>query len=131
MPTGPSRGPPTVPGDGPRSTRGADQGLDPRLLDRALQPLAELDLGLPREDLLRSRDVRTALLRVVRGQSLVDDLRARARDGDDGLRQLEQRELGGVADVDGLVLAGLGQRDDAADEVVDVAEGSRLAAVAE
>ena len=65
------------------------------------------------------------------GQRLVDDLRARAGHLDDRLGQLQQRELVGVADVDRVVLAGLGQRDDARDEVVDVAEAARLRAVAE
>jgi hypothetical protein len=50
---------------------------------------------------------------------------------DDRLGQLEQRELVRVADVHRLVLAGLGQGDDAPDEVVHIAEGARLAALAE
>ena len=43
----------------------------------------------------------------------------------------QQRELVGVADVDRPALAGLGERDHPADQVVDVAERARLAAVAE
>ena len=46
------------------------------------------------------------------------------------LGELENRVLARVADVDRQVLAGLGQQDEAADEVVDVAEAPRLRAVA-
>ena len=52
-------------------------------------------------------------------------------DLDHGLGQLQQRVLVRVADVDRQVLVGLGQRDQAADQVVDVTEGAGLAAVAE
>ena len=64
------------------------------------------------------------------GQRLEDD-RAAAEDLDHLLGELEQRELLRVADVDGQVLAALRERDQAADEVVDVAEAPRLRAVAE
>ena len=46
-------------------------------------------------------------------------------------RELEQRELLRVADVDGQVLADSASSDEPADQVVDVAEAPRLRAVAE
>src|SRR5690349_13042589 len=61
--------------------------FDPRLVDRASQPFLEIDLWLPAQDLARERDVGLALLRIVGGQRLVDDLRLRPRDLDDGLGQ--------------------------------------------
>src|SRR6478735_7004239 len=106
------------------------EDVDAGLVDRAAQAFAQVDLGLPGQEVAGAADVRPADLGVVRGQRLVDDLRRAAGDLDDGLGQLEERELRGVADVDRVVLAGLGQRDDPADEVVDVAERAGLAAVA-
>ena len=113
---------------GATSASSARKRLDAGLLDGALQAVAQRDLRLPAEEVACARDVGSALLGVVRGQRLVHDLGARARDRDDGLGELEQGELVGVADVDGEVLAGLGERDQAADEVLDVAERARLAA---
>src|SRR3954470_3000630 len=109
----------------------ADQRLGAGLLDGALQALAEVDLRLPAQQLAREADVGLADLRIVGRQRLEDDLRARLGDLDDRLGQLEQRELVRVADVDRLVLAGLGQQDHPADQVVDVGERPRLRAVAE
>src|SRR3990170_1463260 len=105
-----------------------------RVLHRSVQtaePLVERDLRLPGQDLLRAGDVRLADLRVVDRQRLEDDLAAAAPDLEHLLRQLEQRELLRVADVHRQVLAALLQRDQAADQVVDVAEASGLGAVAE
>src|SRR5919199_3082932 len=53
----------------------ADQPLEPGLLDGASQPLAQLHLRFPSEDLAGQRDVGLADLRIVGGQRLVDDLR--------------------------------------------------------
>src|ERR1700691_3382 len=99
----------------------ADEHLGARRFDRALQALAQGHLRRPAEQLARQRDVRPALLGIVDGQRLEDDLRARGRDLLDRLRQLQQRELVGVADGDRVVVAGLRERDDAADQVTDVA----------
>src|SRR5437016_6115390 len=71
------------------------------------EPLLELDLRLPAQHLLRPRDVRLAHLRVVHRKRLEHDLARRARDLEHLLRQLEQRELVRVADVDRRVLAAL------------------------
>src|SRR5215211_5945208 len=92
------------------------------LLQRPAQALAELDRRLPAEDLAREGDVGPAHLRVVRRQRLVDDLRPRPGDVDHRVRQLEQRELVGVADVDRIVEAGLRQPDDPVDQVGDEAD---------
>ena len=100
-------------------------------MSRAAQPLVEIDLGLPAEQLARAGDVGLPHLRVVDRQRLEDDLARRARDLDHRLGQLEHRELVRVADVHRQVLAALGQQDQAADEIVDVAEAPRLRPVAE
>src|SRR3954467_4311369 len=113
------------------SDAGADERFCAGLLDGPLQALAQLDLGPPVEQLARETDVGLTDLRVIRRQRLVDDLRARLGDLDDRLGELEQRELVGVADVDRLMRAGLGEQDHPADQIVDVTERPRLRAVAE
>src|SRR5215217_5424051 len=116
---------------GPRARArgsGADQARGAHGLDRALESLPEFDLGLPAEHLAGERDVRLADLRVVGGQGLVHDLRARAGDLDHRVGQLEQRELVGIADVDGLVVARLGEPDDPVDEIADITERPGLRA---
>src|SRR3954452_8157422 len=110
---------------------GAYQRLYAGLLDRPAQSFAQVDLRLPAQRFSREPDVGLADLRVVGGQRLENDLRARPRDLDDRLGQLEQGELVRVADVDGLVQPRLGEADHAPDQVVDVAEGPRLLALAE
>src|SRR4051812_40796258 len=114
-----------------RLARLTDESLDARLLDRLLQPVLERDLRLPAEQVLGAGDVGLADLRVVDGQRLVDDLRARAGHLDHGLGELEQRVLVLVADVDRQVDVGLAQGDQPADLIVHVTEAPRLAAVAE
>ena len=65
-------------------TRGCAE--EPRVvLDRAREALAQVDLGLPAEQVARARDVRLAHLRVVDRQRLEDDLRARLGQLDDQL----------------------------------------------
>src|SRR5215213_11723825 len=110
---------------------GAGEGLGAGFLQRADEPLAELDLRLPAQLLARERDVGLAHLRVVGRERLVDDLRARARDLDDLLGELEQRELVRIADVDRVVQPRLGEPDDPVDEIRDVAERPGLGPVAE
>src|SRR4051795_8021089 len=81
---------------------GSREGLDARVLQRARKSLTKLDLRLPVELLACERDVGLANLRIVDRERLVDDLRPRARHVDDLARELEQRELLRVADVDRL-----------------------------
>src|SRR6266540_2448759 len=107
-------------------TRLGTNGLPSERSEHAPQALLQRDLRLPAEDLLRARDVRLALLRVVHRQGLVDDLARRARHAQHEIGELEQRELLRVAEVDRQVLARLREQDQAADQVVDVAEGARL-----
>src|SRR6478609_10944151 len=97
----------------------------------ASQTLFQLNLGLPAEQLARAGDVRLPDLRVVDGQSLVDELALRAGDPEDDLGELVERELGGIAEVHGQVLAGLRKRYEPMDEIVDVAEAQGLGAVSE
>ena len=101
-------------------------GLAALLAQQPGEPFLERDLRLPAEQLLRPRDVGLALHRVVDAERLEDDLARRAGDPLHDLGEVEQRPLVGVADVDGQVLAALGEEDDAADQVVDVAEAPRL-----
>src|SRR5919202_3117406 len=95
------------------------------------QTLVEVDLGLPAEDLLCAGDVGLAHLRVVDRQGLVDDLALRAGHAQHLLGELVERELARVPEVDGQVLLRLGEQDEPADQVVDVAEAPRLGPVAE
>src|SRR5919199_805147 len=74
------------------------------------QPVLELHLGLPPEQLPRPRDVGLAHLRVVDRERLVDDLALRPRDAQDRLGQLVERELVRVPEVDGQMLARLGEQ---------------------
>src|SRR5215210_3265536 len=95
------------------------------------QPLFELDLRLPAEDLLRARDVGSSNLGVVDRQRLVDDLARGPRDADHRLREIAHGALTGVAEVHGQAFPARREQEDAADQVVDVAEAPRLRAVAE
>src|SRR4029077_10866992 len=113
------------------SARASDEHRRAGLLDRAPQTLAQRNLGRPSEKLLRECDIGPSLFGVGDGQGLVDDLRTGFGQLFDRLRELEQRELVGIANVDGIVVRRLRERDEPPDEVADVAERSRLAAVAE
>src|SRR4051794_18307241 len=64
------------------------------------QAVLELDLRLPAEQLACPRDVGLAHLRIVDGQRLVHDLGLRAGHAEHRLRELVQRELVRVAEVD-------------------------------
>src|SRR5579862_7036327 len=101
------------------------------LAEEPREALLEGDLGLPAEQLLRPRDVGFALQRVVDPERLEHDLAGRPGEALHHLGKLEQRPLVGVAEIDRQVLVALGEEDDAADQIVDVAEAPRLRAVAE
>src|SRR3712207_7363403 len=60
-----------------------------RFFDGTPQSFFQRDLRLPAQQLPGEGDVGLADLRIVDGQRLVDDLRARARDLDDALRSEE------------------------------------------
>src|SRR3954453_14484050 len=105
--------------------------LSSERVEQAAKSLLEAYLGLPPQYLARPRDVGLAHLGVVDRQRLEDDLAGSARRLDHGLGQLQQRHLLRVADVDRQVLLAFSQRDQSADQVVDVTEAPRLGAVAE
>src|SRR5579862_2862669 len=96
------------------------------------QPLVERHGGLPAENLPGLRDVGAALQRVVDRQRLVDQLRLGADVPDHPLGQLAHRDLDGVAEIDraGHLVWRRHHPDEALDEVVDIAEGAGLRAVA-
>ena len=100
--------------------------------DGAHQPLLERRARRPSQHVARLGDVGLALARIVGRQRPAHDLGARSRHVDHDLGELADRELGGIADVDGAgdVVGGLHQADDAVDEIVDIAERTGLPAVA-
>src|SRR5919204_5252305 len=73
-------------------------GLPAEGREHPSEPLLQLDLRLPAENLLRPRDVRLADLGIVDRERLVDDLARRAGHPEDGVGELVQRELARVPD---------------------------------
>src|SRR3712207_595633 len=96
-----------------------------------VEALVEPDLGFPAEHLARARDVGLANLGVVDRQCLEHDRTLRRSDFQNLLRQLEQRPLLRVPEVDGKVFSALGEQVEAANQVVDVAEAASLRTVPE
>src|SRR5919109_4567224 len=78
--------------------------LPPEARQHPPQPLLELHFRLPAQHLPGAGDLGLANLRIVHGQCLVDDLALRRCHSDDCLRELQNRKLVGVAQVDGQVL---------------------------
>src|SRR5690349_24266853 len=70
-----------------------NEWLPTQRLQHAPEPVLELDLRLPTEQLTCARDVRLAHLRVVHGKRLVHDLALRAHDPQHRLSHLVHREL--------------------------------------
>src|SRR5918995_6940336 len=114
-----------------RTNRLNTNGLPSEGRQQASQALLEIDLGGPAEDLLRTRDVWLADLRIVHGQRLEDDLALRPGHFQHRFRELENRKLVRVAEVDRVVLVNCGEGVEAVDHVVDVAEAARVRTVAE
>src|SRR2546430_5860535 len=79
-------------------------GLPAEGREHPSEPLLQLDLRLPAENLLRPRDVGLAHLGIVDRQRFVDDLARRAGHALHRLGQLVQREFTRVAEVDRQVL---------------------------
>src|SRR4051794_21512123 len=73
--------------------------LSSKRVEQAAEALLEPDLGLPPQHLARPRDIRLAHLGIVHRQRLEDDVARRARCLHDGLGELQERHLLGVADV--------------------------------
>src|SRR5205823_2253595 len=65
------------------------------------EPLFELDLGLPSQQLPGSRDVGLTDLRIVDGKCFVHDFAIRRGNPDNCLRELEDRELAWISHVHG------------------------------
>src|SRR5215218_161224 len=106
-------------------------GLPSEGRHQAPQAFLEIDLGGPAEDLFRTRDVWLADLRIVHGQGLEDDFALRPDHFQDRFRELENRKLARVAEVDRVVLVARRQGVEAADHVLDVAEAPGLRTVPE
>src|SRR5919197_2529615 len=105
--------------------------LPPEARQQPPEPLLELHFRLPAQHLPGAGDVGLANLWIVHGQRLVHDLALRRCDSDNCLRELQDRKLLGVAEVDRQVLPTLGEQVEPADEIVDVTEASCLRALAE
>src|SRR2546423_14943905 len=100
------------------------------MLDRPPQAVLERHPRLPLEGLARATDVGLAHLRVVGGERLLDDRAAAAREPQHELGELAYGELVRVADVRRIRPATLEQPYDPIDQVVHVAERTRLRPVA-
>src|SRR5579872_148607 len=90
-----------------------------------------VDPWFPIEDLAGAGDIGAALFRIVDGQGFIDDLLFGPRKGDDLFGELFEGDLGGVAYVHGQVVIAEEKAVNAFDEIVHIAEGAGLAAVAE
>src|SRR5580692_8109697 len=90
------------------------------------EAFAEGNFGLPAKQRAGLGDVGTATGGVVLGQGLVDNRGLGAGDAQDFVGAFQHGELAGIADVDGRVLRGFGEAEDAGDEVGDIAEAARL-----
>src|SRR6476659_7345108 len=93
------------------------------------QPFVQRHARLPPEHPLGQGDVGLALRGVVDRQWLVDDLRRRTGYLEHLLRQLENRELVGVADVHRPDVVAVEQGENPPDLVVDVTEAAGLLAL--
>src|SRR5262245_47326907 len=94
------------------------------------ETFAEVDLGMPTEDVVGERDIGAPLARVVDRERLVSDARTRARHVEHRQCEVEHGHLVRVAEVHRPDMRRPEQRERARDEVVDVTEGAGLQAVA-
>src|SRR6476469_1900587 len=100
------------------------------IVDRLLKPLANSDFWLPAEHRARTRYVRLADLRVVLRQRSLDERRGCLRQLAHHLGELSDSVLIGIADVRWIGIAVHEQTINALDLIGNVAEASRLRAVA-
>ena len=112
-------------------TRGFQPRPAPGSSPASFSPFFEADLRLPFPGGPRPRDVGLPDLGIVLGQGPVDQLALRSGESDDRLRDVLDRHLVRVADVDRLVDVGFHQPDDAVDQIADVAEAAGLLSAAE
>src|SRR6266566_1497900 len=102
----------------------------PEVLDRATQAVLERYLRFPTKRAFRPRDVRLTHLRIVDGQWALDDLAFAPRQAQHQLGQLADGEFVWVPEVRRLAVAMLEEAHDPVDQIIHVAEGARLRAVA-
>ena len=100
--------------------------------DRAGQTFVEFHVRFPAQRVARECDIRTTLQRIILRQRAVHDARPRSGQLDDPVSQFLDGELVRIAQIDraGEVVAGRHQTHEAIDQVIDIAEGARLPAVA-
>src|SRR5262249_17138364 len=100
--------------------------------NRFRQPLSERRGRLPAKDLLRLCNVGLALPWIILRQWPVDNARARVRQFTNDIGKLQHREFDGIAYVDGPdnLIRRSHQAYKALDEILDVAERSRLRTIA-
>ncbi len=103
-----------------------------KISDGGLEAVAQGDLGLPAQDGLGQANIGLALAGVVLGQGLVHQGRTGTGEVADGLGEFDHGEFARVPEVDGAskVVGAVHQAHEALDEVVHVAEGTGLGAVA-
>src|SRR5690606_31736500 len=99
-------------------------------VERLAKALSPAIARFPAESLAGQRNVRLPNLWIVLRQRLEDDLALAAGELDDLPREVENRDLVGVYDVDGVGHIAEEQAIDALHRIVDVLEGSRLIALA-
>ena len=100
-------------------------------VDGLLQAVAQFDRRLPLDNLLGERNIGATACGIINRKWFKDDLRAAARERDNHLCELSDRELRGVAQIHRAVRFRLMHHaNQAFDQIVAITEGSRLQAVA-
>lgn len=109
---------------------GEIDGAEP--VDGGLQSVSECHLRLPAQFLLRQGDVGAASGWIVCGQRLLDEFYVGAGHFDNQFRQLANGEFTGVADIHRSheIIGAIHHGDHAFDQVITIAEGARLTAIA-
>ena len=103
----------------------------PEVVDGFLEPLFKGNGGLPAELFLGQGDVGLALERIVTGERMEGELGTATDLLENKLGELEHGEFSGIADIYGTGDAfRVHEADEAFDEVVDIAEGAGLGAIA-
>mmetsp|Transcript_14162 Transcript_14162/g.36142 ORF Transcript_14162/g.36142 Transcript_14162/m.36142 type:complete len:200 (+) Transcript_14162:69-668(+) len=100
------------------------------VIHKGHKALVQRHLGRPPERLPRLRDVGLPALGIVRGQRVVHVGRGRLGDSQDLVGQLLNRELPGVAQVDGADLIAVHEADEGIHHVRHIAEAARLRTLA-
>src|ERR1700691_5802133 len=112
-----------------RSVLGPRRQAGPKVIERQLEALAESDLWFPPEKGSGLGDVRATLHRIVYRQRLVANIAVRAGDGHNLARTVLDAPLHRVTNVHRKMLMGTREEKNASDQIGDIAEASRLAAI--